>query len=265
MSTNPFEKIWQDLQSEQQLDALIKDHTKNNLGFTKLIGDLLATRKRPEKILEIGCGTAIETFTLKQRFDHFHVAVDLSLASIELSKKIGAKFGVDKIFGLVNDAFLPCFKNQMFGIIFHQGVMEHFTDETAFLHAQVPLLKEDGFLIVSVPQTYNPYTIYKKIKLWQGKSQYGWESQYSVGRLKRVAKKLNLNIVSYMGYGYAYWEDFGFGKFRNLSMRIIEGNRLKKIKPIFWLAQLSESIWRFLEGNWGQYFMQNICVVFQKK
>lgn len=98
------------------------------------------------------------------------------------------------------------FADETFDVVFSQGVLEHFRDPDPVIAEQVRVMKKTGVLIVDVPQTYNPYTLFKKIRMWQGRWPYGWETQYSLPSLRKLARRHGL-----VATGVGSWGDtFGF-------------------------------------------------------
>jgi len=64
------------------------------------------------------------------------------------------------------------FENETFDVVYSQGVLEHFSSVHESLREQLRITKVGGYIVVDVPQTFNPYTIYQKLmmrlKRWPG-------------------------------------------------------------------------------------------------
>ena len=162
-----FDILWQEVCSKESFAEDIGWHRKEHIRFIDLICkyiDTLLKTRETVKVLEIGCGSAIDSHLVAERYDNrvSFVGADLSPHSIDLAAKVGAYFK-KQITVTVDDATASNFPDETFDLIFSQGVIEHFKDPHAIMTEQVRLLKKDGFLIIDVPQKYNILTIYKHI------------------------------------------------------------------------------------------------------
>src|SRR5208282_4520175 len=127
------------------------------------------------RVLEIGCGTAIDSHYLSGKFNSVAFwASDVSREAVAVANKTGELLG-SKVNLTVADVKSMPFDDGFFDIVFSQGVMEHFKDPLPAIKEQLRVLKSDGYLIIDVPQKYNPYTIYKHRRLKEGIWEYGWE------------------------------------------------------------------------------------------
>ena len=80
-------------------------------------------------------------------------------------------------------------------------MLEHFRDPIVIMKEQKRVLKKGGLLVIGVPETYSLYTIKKQIQIRQGTWFAGWETQYSAGQMRRMAKKVGLKVVAIKVYG----------------------------------------------------------------
>jgi hypothetical protein len=125
---------------------------------------------------------------------------------------------------------------------------------------QVRVLKKAGYLIVDVPQKYNPYTLYKHRRMREGVWEYGWETEYSYSDLNKLARSLGLAIVDVGSYGYGHSQDYGFSRIPRAFSACAQRD-----KPVVsGISRIAVRLIRFLEQRWGHYFQQNIVVVMQK-
>lgn len=121
-----------------------------------------------------------------------------ALASISENAK-REKVSIDTIQA---DAKHMPFKDETFDIVFHQGFLEHFTDPLNMLLEQKRILKRGGFIVVDVPQRFTTYTLKKHFQMILGKWFAGWEREFSINELEKLAKQANLDIVKKYGWGY---------------------------------------------------------------
>lgn len=98
----------------------LKDRTIYNecLRHRKFINIIINTTPKNSKLIEIGCGTGIISFLLKD-YGYNVVATDIDISSVRIDiNPIKANmFELSKIFTF-----------EFFDLAFHKGVMEHFQD-----------------------------------------------------------------------------------------------------------------------------------------
>jgi ubiquinone/menaquinone biosynthesis C-methylase UbiE len=91
------------------------------------------------------------------------------------------------------------FNDNTFDIVFHQGLLEHFSSPYRLLSENLRILKKGGFLVVDVPQTFHIYTIFKHILMFLGLWFGGWERQFTLGSLTALLKKCGFKPMYYYG------------------------------------------------------------------
>jgi ubiquinone/menaquinone biosynthesis C-methylase UbiE len=268
MVENSFTKIWENFLEADNIGKLISDHIRGREPLLELLSKYihsvtkLNTNNKIVRILEVGCGTGIDSHVLSTRFvkeNVSFVATDISEKAIEVAKKISGQF-IGKVTLLVDDASSMHFRDSYFDIIFSQGVLEHFKDPKPVLCEQKRVLKESGYIVVDVPQKFNPYTYYKhfclKRKIWP----YGWETELFPCDLKKLGAKLGLKIVEFSAYGDGI--DFLFSPWKDIMKR----SRLIHLFLSLTYRILHYSIYGAAKifGRYKHYFLQNIIVVYRK-
>ena len=93
------------------------------------------------------------------------------------------------------------FPDESFDIVFHQGLMEHFKDYLPLIKENARVLEKDGLIVIDVPQKYHIYTLIKHILIFFGKWFAGWETEFSINELKKIAEKNGFEVV----YCYGEW------------------------------------------------------------
>lgn len=104
--------------------------------------------ERNGKILEVGCGSGFSSILLsKLGYDVVATDINHDVLKYVLEKKKDLNSDV-KVFRM--DTLNICFKDQKFDVVFHQGLLEHFDDEsiTAALKEQERVAK---LIIFDVP------------------------------------------------------------------------------------------------------------------
>lgn len=209
MTNEAFSQLWKTyLAEENPGEAIIKHRTERAPLLNRLAGAVAEFLKahggvEPVRVLEVGCGTAIDSYLLASRFPASRVevvATDIAPEALAVAAALAAHFPVP-IRLERHDAFHLGFASGHFDLVFSQGVLEHFRDPFPALREQRRVLKPSGLLVVDVPQKYNLYTLYKRPRVRRGTWRYGWETQYSPRELKRLGQVLGLQVVDLFGYG----------------------------------------------------------------
>lgn len=208
-----------------------------------------------KRILEAGCGLAVDTIELSRRGAEV-VGFDYTLAALCLARSSAAREKINIGTGLGNVLRLP-FKNMSFDAVFHAGLLEHFRNPEEVLKEQRRVLKQGGILLVDVPQTYNLYTVYKTSRMLRGTWFAGWETQFTIRNLESLLRSVGFEIID--AYGYGYYPPI-LRKFRWMSS-VGKGWFGHPLMPPS-LANLYDKLWQKVEGTRAfLYFAQSIGVI----
>ena len=161
---------------------------------------LMTTSVKGKKILEVGAGMGGDSIYLAKKGASVTV-LDFTKKALQLIRKNATREKVN-IGTIQADARRMPFKDNMFDIIFHQGLLEHFKNPKELLEEQKRVLKPGGHLLVDVPQRYTTYTIKKHILMWMGKWFAGWEREFSIHELEHLVRSAGLVPVGSYGWGY---------------------------------------------------------------
>ncbi|OGC39394.1 hypothetical protein A2Y85_06250 [candidate division WOR-3 bacterium RBG_13_43_14] len=187
-----------------------------------------------KKILEVGAGTGRDSIRISAEQNQVYV-LDYSPISIDL---IRSQPHSQRLLLIQSDALSCPVPDGTFDIIFHQGLLEHFSSPHRLLKENHRILKSGGFLAVDVPQTIHIYTLIKQAlilcKLWFG----GWERQFTPRSLSRLLIKSGFEPVHY----YGDWSRPG------ILYKIVKliASRLKIKLPMYprFLGKITESFYR---------------------
>ncbi|MEW5692021.1 MAG: class I SAM-dependent methyltransferase [Candidatus Hydrogenedentota bacterium] len=260
-----FDAIWEDWLYKEDFTADIERTETGRKRFHSIIKNLL-NKNRNNNVLELGSGTGTDTLLLKKYIPHNHYfAMDISFTAIKVMKKIENKLfntPIRPVYKIVGDINNLSFKKKFY-LIFHQGVLEHLDEPEKIIRFQLDILQDNGYIVISVPQTFTFYTIYKHSKMLLGKWEWGYETEFSIFRIKKICKKLRLNLIDVSGEGYyPTWFDPVF------VLRDLADKFLRRFNMPFLLRKLFilyNQCWEYLETRFGYLFQKEIVFLIQKK
>lgn len=139
-------KKWEEFYSSVFTEEEYYGNNNYHIEFLNWILEL-----KPNSILEAGCGTASMSIFLSQKIPKVF-ALDNNQKVLEIAKKNNEKFG-GRVTFIMGDIFnIPLDVD----LIFHQGVLEHFSDWKIKLCLYRQLLKTQ-IVVFSVPTKFYPY------------------------------------------------------------------------------------------------------------
>ena len=154
---------------------------------------------REKRILEVGAGSGRDIVALaREGVDAY--ANDISPVARKGISDLAARYAVS-VEVIEDDLRALRYPNGYFDLVYSQGVVEHFPDHESVIKEQVRVTKPGGFVIVDVPQTFNPYTIYKHVLMALHKWPAGWEKQFSPISLRRSGERCGLRLQRMYSWG----------------------------------------------------------------
>ena len=213
-----------------------------------------------KRILEIGGGTGGNASWLASKGAEVYL-LDLSPNALKLSRQTADSHNVNLNL-LCGDANILPFSDGVFDIIYHVGVLQLFRQPEPLLLEQRRILKEGGYLLVDVPQTYNYFTVRKHVLLMMGRWPYGdWETEYSFGQLTHLLQEFGFQTIDAYGRGY-YPRPFYALRHLNKLEEKLPGK--VKILPLSWWRKY-DSLWEnFEESKLGLYSLMDLGVLGKK-
>lgn len=256
-----YDAIWNDWLKGRDLEAEIAEHRSHRSRFLRLVRDCIARLQREHAdVLEIGSGTAIDSYILAESSSANIVGIDISLPSLTVAARCSQYFARPIGLGAGDTTALP-FADGTFDIVFSQGVVEHFPDPSAMLVEQVRVLKQDGILIINVPQKRTGYTRFKHREMAKGRWSWGWETEYSPGELRGLGRRFGLKSIAVSGdqhwgsrRGSLYW--------RHAHTRLQKRNPWRDRRVFRMLEAAYDRSWVVLEEKLGHYFLINVTMAF---
>jgi ubiquinone/menaquinone biosynthesis C-methylase UbiE len=156
------------------------------------------TNLKGKRVLEVGAGTGRDSFNLVAKGAEVFL-LDYAEQSLKIIKELSSGYSDVHIVG--GDAFTLPFPDNVFDVVFHQGLLEHFRRPAAerLLKENVRVLKKGGILLVDVPQRYHLYTIFKHGLIALNAWFAGWEREFSVRELSRELSRHGMTVVHTYG------------------------------------------------------------------
>ncbi len=171
---------------------------------------------RDAVVMEVGAATARDSVILAEK-GAIAVALDYSHEALRLAREAAQRANVQLLL-VCGDALALPFRDASIDLVFHQGVLEHFRDPMPLLHENVRVLKDDGTVLVDVPQTIHIYTLIKKVLIGMNVWFAGWETQFTPHQLADLLKKAGLEPES--TYGRFFSPSLAYRILRELMMKL---------------------------------------------
>ena len=224
----PDRELWESVWERARIERPVQTHILRAIDKV--------TSVRGKDVLEVGCGSGVNSVALMSRGANV-VALDYSLHALRHTQH-NAQIHSVKLNLAAGDLFRLPFADASFDIVFSQGLMEHFLDPMPGLIEQLRIVRPGGFLCVDVPQTWSLGTVYKRWHMRRGTWFAGWETSYSLPVLEALMREAGSEVVH--SYGWLYFPAFVYG-IRNLHT-LNERHNLP-----FWLSQ---SVKARVEDGW---------------
>jgi SAM-dependent methyltransferase len=186
-----WESFWED---SQAIDDVYDNGGRvlDGLSRARANGSLAGTR-----VLEVGAGSGRDSIELVRRGANVWV-VDYTPSALRL---IAKQPGGDRLLRVCGDAFQLPFADGSFDVVFHQGLLEHFREPQRLLAENARVLKRGGLLLVDVPQRWHYYTPLKHLMIAFDRWFAGWETEFTIGELRRMLRDVRLVPV----HAYGDW------------------------------------------------------------
>jgi ubiquinone/menaquinone biosynthesis C-methylase UbiE len=263
-SAQRFDRIWQDYHVQEGPAARVAQHEGGRARFLRVLNDY-AREAKPRTIVEVGCGSAIDLCLLRSRVPSAcAMGLDLSLPGLQVAHTSAEHLHVPLSL-CQGDVFTLPLRSGTAGLVFSQGVLEHFDDPRTALAEQARVLAPGGVLVVSVPQTFTGYTLHKHKAIRAGVWPWGWEGQFSSRGLRALGRDVGLEVERV--FGYQYWLSWAEPTW---VLRDLIGKVERRVPAALsrWVKPVSgayDRLWNSLEETYGHLFLLNVAAVFRAK
>ena len=175
---DPVTKIWWDMLSEIYL-KLLRDNTQEK-----------------GKILDVGCGVGTYIVALS-KINRIGFGIDPLFETSLLKAQQKAKddnVNVSLIQSVSEN--LP-FEDETFDVVLHLSTLQHVNNQDKTLSEIKRVLKDNGFLLVSVPTNRNISTLFMRSK----KPEYVTKP-FDIGELKKIMTEMGFKTLKIRGCGF---------------------------------------------------------------
>jgi SAM-dependent methyltransferase len=152
------------------------------------------------KILDAGCATGLPDFYLERKGAEIYL-LDYSKEVLKNTKKHQLELKSKNVHYLLGDIKNIPFEDNIFGVVWSEGVIEHFKDEDRYkiISEMVRVTKPGGFIILLAPNSFTPHALgIKQIRRLLNKfpfDDWGKERAYTPKQLGKLLTNLGLNDV----------------------------------------------------------------------
>ncbi|NLP09098.1 class I SAM-dependent methyltransferase [bacterium] len=210
-----------------------------------------------KRILEVGAGSGRDGFLLADQGARI-IFLDYAINSLALIQTMAQRNG-QSVALVRGDAFRLPFKEACLDVVYHQGLLEHFTAPKQILMENRRVLKVGGHAIADVPQRYHPYTLVKHILIALNRWFAGWETEFSRAQLERLFRDVNLDPIGF--YGDWMRPSFGYRAMRELLKKLSVRLPLHPRSLPGWAKLRQKAADRFRRSRWAHYTYMDIGVV----
>ena len=258
-----FDRIWAGWAELTAKEDRIAQHREDRERFLRALKEAIPRLPLP-CVLEVGCGSAIDLGLLaRQTLGLTLVGLDISLAGLGVARAF-ARHLEARMAVCCGDVLALPLRAACAGLVFSQGLIEHFREPADAVREQARTLAPGGILVVSVPQTFTGYTLHKRRAMRDGTWPWGWEGDFTARRLARLGREQGLELLRV--FGYQYWRSWGEPAWvlRDLWGKVQRRNPLAVAFPFPHITRLYDGAWNWLERWYGHLFLQNVVAVFRK-
>ncbi len=148
-------------------------------------------------ILEVGAGSGRDSLALSSRGGRV-IMLDYSAPALQVIQRLAQKAG-RPVYLVRGDAFHLPFRSDALDLVFHQGLLEHFTAPEGIMAESLRVLRPGGAALADVPQRYHLYTVVKHLLIALNRWFAGWETEFSRARLERLFTQTGFARTEFYG------------------------------------------------------------------
>ncbi|MDZ7722688.1 MAG: class I SAM-dependent methyltransferase [candidate division KSB1 bacterium] len=185
------QKVWEDFWDPETIDEVYSNSAR-------IIGQVQSlTELDGKRVIEIGAGSGRDGFKLVD-LGATVILLDYADNSLKVMKHLAHKME-KPVFLVKGDAFHLPFKDDCMDVVYHQGLLEHFSNPEEIIKENYRITARGGYTLADVPQTFHLYTLIKHLLIWMNKWFAGWETEFTIGQLAAMFRQQGFHI--YHRYG----------------------------------------------------------------
>lgn len=174
-----------------QLSKMLSDYS--------LLGKINLLNK---KVLNVGCSEPLDEIFWANLVGEWH-ALDINEAAIEVARKMASEALPQNLYNkmkfIVGDATNLELEDGYYDVVVSFSAIDHIPgkeNRAKAISEMCRVLKQGGYLVVTVPNKWDIYYSFKSKKLQrEGKAVFGYEYQFSPLELKKMIKSNGLEIL----------------------------------------------------------------------
>ncbi|MBU0929636.1 MAG: class I SAM-dependent methyltransferase [Nanoarchaeota archaeon] len=191
---NNYEKEWDNVWSKKTFLSRMVTYGRNfyDKFFFKLI---LPFESKEKKFLEIGCGTSSLLLKLANNFKKC-VGLDISNEALKISSNNAERLKIKNVNFIKGDCFNLPIKNNIFDVVWSQGLIEHFENPLKIIEEHYRVCKKGGVVLISTPAKYSYQSIWYLLtrpKFLRRFWPWTYQEFYTKRKYKKLIKSLNYN------------------------------------------------------------------------
>lgn len=188
LSLHKWDAGYENIDYQKMFDEYKKKYMSDTINQIKLHYSL----QKNDRYLEIGCGPGfLGTYFASEELRVS--GIDISFTALRIAKKLYSDMGFD-CFLVCGDINQMPFKDNLFGLIYGGGVIEHFKSTELTLNETYRVARKEGVCFNTVPYLNLGALTYRQI----------WGNIPNFPILKQLAELIHIKLLKgkYMRFGY---------------------------------------------------------------
>lgn len=192
LSTQHRQQVWEKFWDQKRPIQEVYSNADRILQQIRSLGPA-----KGKRIMEVGAGSGRDGLQLAREGARV-IFLDYAGNALRVIQAPARASGLD-VHLVRGDAFRLPFKDNALDLVFHQGLLEHFTHPLGIVLENQRVVKSGGHVIVDVPHRYHVYTVVKHILIALNKWFAGWETEFSRPQLETLFRSAGLNPTGFYG------------------------------------------------------------------
>jgi len=192
LSTQHRQEVWEKFWDQNKPIQEVYSNAERILQQIRALGPV-----NGKLIMEVGAGSGRDGLQLAREGAQV-LFLDYAENALRLIQGPARAAGVNVLL-IRADAFRLPLKSNVLDLVFHQGLLEHFTHPQGIVEENRRVIKSGGHVIADVPHRYHVYTLVKHILIALNKWFAGWETEFSRPQLESLFRSAGLVPSGFYG------------------------------------------------------------------